>query len=308
MSTAIIVDAACDLPVDFCKQHSIHIVPINVVFSDKSFLDFRDPETTREFYKDYSHFRACDVYTMPPSIELIQDFLVDRIAKNYEQAIFMCLTGSRSTMYDTAIEAATLTRHWINSRQGKEDFLLKTLRIMDTRTVFTGQALLAYEAFRMTSQTSQITMQDLYEVLRVMSVNVRVYTIPHDLYYVKTRGKLRGERSIGGWAYLMGKTFNMKPIVTMQRGVTRRIAWGKGFYDAVRRIFVLAKKAIDSGLMINAVMVSYAGNTREIMALDCYRDLRVYAEKNGVQVHLSIMSTAAGINVGPGAITVAFCN
>ncbi|MBX2867886.1 MAG: DegV family protein [Acidiferrobacterales bacterium] len=306
MTTAIIVDAACDLPVDFCKNNDIHVIPLGVVFGDKNYFDSRDPETTRTFYNNYSHFRARDVYSLPPSVDVITEFLQNYIVKQYEQALLMCLSSKRSNIYKYAVRAGKETMDGIKASRKREN-KLKVLRIMDTQTLFTGQALLAYEAHRFVNVIKHVDTKELYEVLRVMSANVQVYTVPNDLYYIRSRASLRGEKSIGTWSYAMGKSFDMKPIIMMRRDETERVGWGKGFNDAITRLFKMVAKAIDNGLMINAIMVSYAGNTREIMVLDSFRDLQDHAEKEGIRICLSMMSTAAGVNVGPGALSIAYC-
>ncbi len=308
MTTAIIVDAACDLPVDFCKNNDIHVIPLGVVFGDKRYFDSRDPETTRTFYSEYSHFRARDVYSLPPSVDVISDFLTHYIVKNYEQALLMCLSSTRSNIYKYAVRAGKEIMDEVKANKGKGNGdKLKVLRIMDTQTLFTGQALLAYEAHRFVNVVKNVDTKELYEVLRVLSANVQVYTVPSDLYYIRSRASLRGEKSIGTWSYAMGKSFDMKPIIMMRRDHIERVGWGKGFDDAISRLFKMVMKAIDNGLMINAIMVSYAGNTREIMVQDSFRLLQDHAEKEGIRICLSMMSTAAGVNVGPGALSIAYC-
>ncbi len=306
MTTAIIVDAACDLPVDFCKNNDIHVIPLGVVFGDKNYFDSRDPETTRTFYNNYSHFRARDVYSLPPSVDVIAEFLQNYVVTHYEQALLMCLSSKRSNIYKYAVRAGKEIMDGIKASRKREN-KLKVLRIMDTQTLFTGQALLAYEAHRFVNVIKNVDTKELYEVLRVMSANVQVYTVPNDLYYIRSRASLRGEKSIGTWSYAMGKSFDMKPIIMMRRDETERVGWGKGFNDAITRLFKMVTKAIDNGLMINAIMVSYAGNTREIMVMESFRALQDHAEKEGIRICLSMMSTAAGVNVGPGALSIAYC-
>lgn len=309
MKTAIMVDAACDLPVEFCKQNDIHIIPMGVVFGDKRYFDDREPETTRSFYMDYSHFRARDVHSVPPSIDVICSYFYDNIVEHYDQALLMCLSGNRSNFYKYAIEAGKQVVDEVQERNsaGNGKCRLKSLRIMDTQTLFTGQALLAYEAFRVTSVVDSVAIKELYHMLRTLSNNIRVYTVPDDLYYIRSRASLRGENSLGTLSYAMGKSFDIKPIIQMHDGNTKRVGWGKGFGDAVTRTFAQVKKDIKPGLMINAIMISYAGSTKEVMVLDCFRDLQEHADREGINLYLSMMSTAAGINVGPGALSVACC-
>ena len=307
MSTAVIVDAACDLPVEFYRQRGVFVLPIGIVFGNKKFFDDRDPEVARTFFEDYSHFRARDVFSLPPSIDVIRKFIVENIAGEFEQALLMGISARRSHLFKYASEAGKRAVAELSQQQG-ETVRLRSLRIMDTRTVFSGQALIAYEALQMVNLVNGIKNKDLYDVLRGLSSNIRVYTVPDDLYYLRARASLRGERTVGGWSYSAGKSVDMRPIILMTQSETRREGWGNGFLDAVEKLFGIVRSAIESGLKINAVMISYGGNPREIMTMQGYRNLHEFAEGHGVKVYLTIMSIAAGINVGPGALSLAYCS
>lgn len=307
MSTAIIVDAACDLPFEFYRQNSIFVLPIGIVFGDRKFFDERDPEAARSFFEDYSHFRARDVFSLPPSIDIIRKFITRHIAGQFEQALIMCTSGKRSHLYKYAAEGSKRAIAELGKLKNNT-VRLRSLRVMDTRTVFGGQALLAYEALQLVSLVGDISNQDLYDVVRGLSRRVHVLTVPDDLYYLRARASLRGERTVGGWTYGVGKSVDMRPILHVNQDEVRREGWGKGFLEAVEKLFVIVREAIDTGLVINAVMISYAGNPREIMTMQGYRNLHEYAEQHGVKVYLTIMSVAAGINVGPGSLSVAYCS
>ena len=306
MNTAIVVDAACDLPIEFFQNDSIRLLPIAVAFGDNRFFDTRDAETTREFYDDYSHFRARDVFSAPPSVKTVKSLITEEVAGNFDQALVMCISAQRSELYRFASEGARQAMKELG-RSDLQGVRLRNLRVMDTRTVFSGQALLAYEAIQIINLVDDVSNKSLYDMLRVLSVNVEVYTIPDDLYYIRARASLRGERTVGGWTHAVGKSLDIKPVIKMQNGQTERIMWGRGFLDAVRKLFARVSRAIEDGLMINAVMISFAGNTRDIMMLKEFRQLSEYADQNGIKVYLTIMSMSAGINVGPGAMSVAYC-
>ncbi|MGI9319363.1 MAG: DegV family protein [bacterium] len=307
MRTALIVDAACDLPADYCVQNDIHILPMGVVFAEERYFDQRDSEVTRNFYNEYSHYRAKDTYSLPPSVDVISSYILENIAGQYDQAFIMCLSSSRSRLYKFAVEAGKQVMQTIRDSRERAAIQLKNLRIMDTQTVFTGQAVLAYEAQRVVAVIKQVDSQELYEVLRVLSENVNVYTIPDDLYYVRARANLRGERSYGKLSYAIGRSFDVKPIVLTKNGMVEKVGKAKGFREAVSTLFQMVKDAIDKGLMINTIMLSYAGDTREITGSNSFKSLQGYAENEGVKVYISVMSTAAGINVGPGALSVSYC-
>ena len=56
--TCIAVDSTCDLPAKFIQQHNIEVLPIYINHSKGQELDYRDPQTMLNFYKNHSR----DVY------------------------------------------------------------------------------------------------------------------------------------------------------------------------------------------------------------------------------------------------------
>lgn len=307
MSTAIIVDAGCELPVEFCRQDNVFVLPVGVVLGEKKFFDHRDPDTTSTFFGNYSHFNAREVYSLPPSIDIIRKFVVDNISEHFDQAFMMCLSAHRSRLYRFAAEGGRQAIAELKRRNNSSN-RLRNLRIMDTRTMFSGQALLAYEALQIVSLLNTITNKDMYGVLRELANKVHVYTIPQDINFSQARMGLKHEKTVGGWSYSIGKSLDVRPVVLLENGDTTRVALGDSFLDAIRKLFDIVREAIGDGLAINAVMISYAGNTRDILTMEAYSSLERYADEHGVKIYLTIMSIAAGINVGPGAISVAYCS
>ena len=314
MKTAIIVDAACDLPEEFCRLNDIHILPLGVAFREHRFLDYRDAETTRSFYLDCGHFRAEEVNTEPPPIELISKFIIEEIADNYDQAFLMCISGHSNRMYHFSMYAGKLAMklltRYSTSEYGElsKGSRLTNLRIMDTHTASTGQGLLALEANRLRLSENDLSMQRLYETLRVLSTNIKVLTVPNDLGYVRRRVQSKKHSDFGKLPFKIGDRLDIKPIWSMRNKESCRIGWSKGFEQATEKACMKVTKAINTGLLIHSITASYGGDLREIKKLEAFRELRYQASLKNVKVHLSVMSAAAGIDIGPGALSIAYCN
>jgi fatty acid-binding protein DegV len=89
---------------------------------------------------------------------------------------------------------------------------------------------------------------------------------------------------------------NIKPIIGMSQGDTETIATARGFDHAVEKLLQIAAAAIDSGLQTDTVVLSYAGDP---WVQEPCRQARGKALE-------SSMSTTAGVNVGPAAISLAY--
>lgn len=99
---------------------------------------------------------------------------------------------------------------------------------------------------------------------------------------------------------------NIKPILHAYRGETGAAATAMGYESGLEKIFETAKGAIDEGLSINAITMSYAGDLDEIRQEKGYRRFVDHAEKRGVPTFLTMMSTTAAVNVGPGSFALSY--
>jgi fatty acid-binding protein DegV len=52
--TCIAVDSTCDLPAKFIQQHNIEVLPIYINYDGGQAMDYRDPQTMLNFYKNHS--------------------------------------------------------------------------------------------------------------------------------------------------------------------------------------------------------------------------------------------------------------
>ena len=80
----------------------------------------------------------------------------------------------------------------------------------------------------------------------------------------------------------------------------------RGFDRALANLLDLAQQAIVAGLATPVINMSYAGNPEVVRRKRIFADFERYAQARGIELMLSVMSTTAGINVGPGAFALAY--
>lgn len=68
----------------------------------------------------------------------------------------------------------------------------------------------------------------------------------------------------------------------------------------------MAAKRVRDGIDTPYVCISYGGQPEVVRSLPGYADLAEAASKHGAEVLISPMSTTAAVNVGPGALSLAF--
>lgn len=306
MRVGIVIDSACDLPLSFIQQHNLQIMPINLVFGDEIFIDERNPDETIEFYKRYLKERNLDAQTQPFSVEQITNLFLDRLVLNYDRVLVITITGSRSQIFENATKASFAVLSGYKDRRTKAGVEgAFALRVVDSKTLFTGEAVLVHEAVRLLEEEN-VPFDRLRPAVDALSKHVHAYLVPNDLYYVRTRARKRGDRSIGLLSYAVGSALDIKPVLKAYRGDTFPVKKLQGFETAVSALFDIAMEAIDKGLETKVVAMSYAGNPEVIKQHPRYKEFSQHAHRHGIELMLSVMSTTAGINVGPESFSLAY--
>lgn len=81
--TAIIVDAACDLPADYIASNHIYVIPFHIITIAGIMQDNRNPERTQRMYQTHLLNQAEDfAKTEPFSTAEVEQFLVIRAKRN----------------------------------------------------------------------------------------------------------------------------------------------------------------------------------------------------------------------------------
>jgi len=113
-------------------------------------------------------------------------------------------------------------------------------------------------------------------------------------YYLRNVGRKKGDKSVSALKYVVGKTLDIKPVVTCNNGESYSKDKFKGFDNAVFEQFEKAKAVIRAGLLTPVVCMSFAGDTKVITQRKDYQDFVAFAHKRKIKVTMTVMSTTAG--------------
>lgn len=307
MRVGIVIDSACDLPHPYIEQHHLEILPINLRIGDELLIDERDPQETIAFYRRYTEEKALvNSETRPFSVEQITRLFLDKLVLNYDRVLVVTIASSRSQIYENATKAsfAILSGYKIRRQRAGIEGLF-ALRVVDSKTLFTGEAVLVHEAVRL-HEEEHVPFDKLRPAVEALTEHVHAYLVPKDLYYVRERGRARGDRSVGLLTYGIAKLAEITPILKAYRGDTFPVHKIMGYEAAIGRLFDIALAAIERGLMTRVVCMSYAGDPETIRQHPRYQPFVQAAQAQGIETLLSVMSTTAGINMGPGAFSLAY--
>lgn len=305
-TTCIAVDSACDLPRSFIDAHNIRILPITLKLGTHNFRDTRDPRRTVQLYSGGHLEKHVTGESEPLSAEEISEIIEKELLADYDNVLAVAISSERSDIYRNllaAVYASTPKFKELRKEYGKSPNF--KIRVIDSKALFTGQGLLIYEAVRLLKQ-QQLSLRELTETLEALRPSIRSYLVPDSLYHLKARASAKGDRSVSWLSYKVGNMLDIKPIVEGKYGLTEAVDKVRGFDAGLDNLFARARAAIEKGLTIKAVNMSYAGDPRQIENTDAYRSFKVFAQDHGVTTLLSVMSSTGAINVGPGAFSLAF--
>jgi fatty acid-binding protein DegV len=178
------------------------------------------------------------------------------------------------------------------------------LAVFSTRNLFTGQAVPVAEAVRLIRQGG--LPSEIGARLKHLIDETHTYLVPADLFHIYKRASKKGDTSLGWSSYTLGTWLDVKPILHCHRDVTTTVDKVRGFYAGVEQLFAKGAQRIADGLDAPSICISYGGEPALVARMPGYARLAKAAEDNGVQIHVSPMSKTAAVNVGPGALSLAF--
>ena len=307
MRIGIVVDSACDLPLEYLQQHNIVILPITVRIGEAVLADHRDEQATLSFLHAHVAERGHEAETTPFTVNQIRDLFLGQLVIDYDHVFCMTITKTRSPIHENAMQASfAILNDYKPVRQAAGFNSPFALRVIDTQNLFAAQGVTAVEAVRM--RDAGASVQQIREKLETLAANTHGYMIPRDLYYLRARARTKGDRSVGLLSAALGSALDIKPVLYGHAGNTEPVAKIKGFDNAVEQMFKFTGNRVMAGLMTPTVCVSYGGELDELRALPGYAQMKEVCAGHGVTVYESVMSLTGMVNVGKGAVTVGFAD
>lgn len=290
---------------EFFAAHNIHLLPIAVHIGDAVVADRRDEATTLAFLHSHMESRGYEAVTQPLEVNQIRQLFLERLVTEYDHVFCLTIASSRSGIFDNATQASfAILNDYKPYRQAAGMHTPFSMRVIDTQNFFPGQGIPTIEAARMIAAGESPAAIRLR--LEQVIAHTHLYVCPRDLFYLRSRAKSRGDRSVSLFSATLGSAMNIKPVLHGNLGRTAPVAKIKGFEQTALRLFTFAERCIDAGLMLPSICISYGGELVEMRDLPGYAGLRQTCAQYGIEVQETIMSLTGMVNVGKGALALAF--
>lgn len=273
----IVTDTGVSLPQGVAQDFRIGVVSGYLVFGDEVLPSYKGI-SAEQFYA-----RLASSHELPlardPGVKDFKDVYTQVLAESPGATILSIhVAEALATTITAARQAATL-------------FPMARIVLFDTESVSFGQGLMVWEAARMARDGEGIDL--VLARLRDMREHLEMYFIVDTLDYLARGGR------IGPVAHFAGGLLDMKPILTVRRGVVQSHAryrtWERARDELVQ--LAVSKCSGRHGVRLGVMHAMRLSGAQE-MAEDLKRKL------NPEVLAVAEIGPAVGRHTGPGALAV----
>src|SRR5690606_28965717 len=140
---------------------------------------------TIAFYKRYSEERDLVGSTQPFSVDQITRLFLDELVMKYDRVMVIAISSTRSLIYENATKASFAILSGYKQRRteaGVEGSF--ALRVVDSKTLFTGEAVLVQDAVRLLKEEN-LPFDRLRSEIEARAKHVHAYLVPADLHFLR---------------------------------------------------------------------------------------------------------------------------
>lgn len=273
----IVTDSMADLPRAWVEELGVHVVPLHVLFQEKSYRDGIDI-THEEFLRMMREGFEQGILprTSHPSPA---DFLAayEAVASEGETEAILSIHASSeiSATYQSAVMA---------SRQ----FERVPVRVIDSRLVSMGEGLLVREAAR--AADAGAPLEAIVRRVEALAARVRIQFTVATLDYLWKNGR------IGRATAFVGGILQLKPVLAFEEGVVTPVERVRGRARSLERIAeIVAEKTGGRGeslVVVHGDAAEDAETLEQQILRRCQFD----------EVMVTTLGATIGSHAGPGSI------
>lgn len=271
----VIADSACDLPSSLAEEHGIGIVPLDVRLGEWG------PEEMKlvgpaEFWRRCAMTDALPE-TSSPSPGAFAESFARAADEGCPSVVCLTLSASLSGTYQAARAGAEEVR-------GRVD-----VRVVDTRTVSVGEAMVVLETARVSAASNDLDLAEA--AARAVVPNVHVFCTLDTMDNVRKGGRIGAARTF------LGSLLSIKPILEIRDGVIRGESRQRTRARALQYLVDLVKRAGK----LEALAVAHAA----AVDLEPFLDMLagVFPREDTL---VNYLGPVIGTHGGPGCLGVAY--
>jgi DegV family protein with EDD domain len=276
----IVTDSVACLPDDQVKRYGIKILPMKILFKDKTFRDGVDL-TASEAYQLLA--RAPDSFNTSPSSPSDYAAIFNELVAGRQDIFCLTISSKLSTAFNVASLAAEQVRHNVPQC---------TIEVMDSKNATASQGFIALAAAQSAAEGNEINA--VIEAASVVKDRVQFLLALETIRHAYRTGR------IPKIATQIGSILSVKPILTISNGVVHVAGIVRTKQRGVTRLIEMMKRKVVKQPVHVAIMHTAIPDEAEKLKK------HISNEFNCLELLLTEVSPIIGYSIGPGALGVAF--
>jgi DegV family protein with EDD domain len=269
----IVTDGAADLPATWEKEFDIQVIPINIQFGDKTYLQFVDMGFD-DFYRKVEETKTIPK-TSQPSPHQFSEFY-QKIAKPGDTILSMHVTSKLSGTYASAVIAAGELKDKFN------------ITPYDTAGGSMGIGFMCRAARQM--ERAGKSVDEIVKHLEEVREKVQIVLTLDKLDYARMSGR------VGTLSAALASVLNVKPIAVLKDGVVNMTDKVRTRKAALERVLEIGRQAYgDKPVHLGVVHARDLASGQALLE----EAKKIFDYKSA---ELTDLSVALAINFGPGTV------
>jgi len=269
----IMTDGATDMPAEWPKEYEIPVIPVNIIFGEKTYLQDVDLDTAG-FYRLVDETRKIPKTSQPTPHQFVEFY--KSIARPGDEIISIHVTSRLSGTYASAVSAAEEVRD------------LFTVYPVDSKVGSSGVGFMCREARRM--ERAGKSAAEIVRYLETVRERVRVILTLDTLDYARMSGR------VGTLQAAVASALNVKPIAVLSDGVLNMAERVRTRKAALDRVIEMAREEFGERPVYLGVV-----QARDLKAGQALMDAAA-PRLNCKDVIMTELSISVAANLGPGTV------
>jgi DegV family protein with EDD domain len=271
----IVTDGAADLPVEWLGEYGIDVIPVNIHFGEKTYLQNVDLDN-EGFYKLVDETKKIPKTSQPTPHQFVEFY--NKIAQPGDTILSIHITSKLSGTFASAVAA---------SRE-----LAGTYNVIPFDSA-TGSMAIGYmcRAARLLEKDGKDTAEILKHLETMRQTN-RIILALDTLEYARMSGR------VGTMQAALASVLNVKPIAKLEDGLiqmTEKVRTRKASLD--RLVQMIKEEFGDQPLLMAVLHARDPKAGADLMA-------QISSNFNAREIHVIDMSISLAANFGPGTVGI----
>ena len=279
-SIALVTDSIADLPAQYLDDHQIHMVPLNIMVGESSYLD--KITMTPEIFYDLADQLTEYPSSAQPTPKVVEG-LYRQLLQHYDQILVITVASVQSGTYSVFAKGAKEMA--VNG---------KRIEVIDSRQNSGAEGLLVLKAAELIEEGR--SLDEIVDAINGLRERTQILVSVNTLEYMVRSGRLS---KLSG---LAGKLMNLKPVISLD-GAGKGIIEAKAFSTRanINKILNLIK-SVKTSQGISRYAIVHADDEPRALAL---RE-KMMKIMNQEPEYIMNISTIVGMSAGQGCVAVAY--